>query len=77
MTIKCYHSDSGGEFMNKQFIELFQKSGIIHQLPYPYTLPQNGIAEQKHCHLIETSVMLIQTVLTATYLINRLPSSTL
>lgn len=87
-TIKCFRLNGGGEFVNKNFIELFQNSGIIHQLTCLYTPPQNGIAERKHHHLIKTIVVLLQTssmshlfwgeaVLTTTYLINRLPSSIL
>ena len=62
--------------------------GIIHQSSCAYTPQQNSVAERKNRHLIETArTMLIHhnvplhfwgdAVLTAGYLINRMPSSVL
>ncbi|PKU87110.1 Retrovirus-related Pol polyprotein from transposon TNT 1-94 [Dendrobium catenatum] len=84
--IMILRSDNGGEFLNKKFQTLFKLNGIIHQLTCPHSPSQNGVAERKHRHLMETTrTLLIQasipqhlwvdTLLTAAYLINQLPSS--
>jgi hypothetical protein len=65
----------------------FQK-GIFHQTSCPDTSPQNGVAERKNRHLLEVARSLMFTmnvpkflwreaVMTATYLINRMPSRVL
>ncbi|PKU80641.1 Retrovirus-related Pol polyprotein from transposon TNT 1-94 [Dendrobium catenatum] len=70
------------------FQNYFQTHGIQQQFSCPYTPQQNGLAERKHRHIIETARTLIldanlpynlwvYAVLTAVYLINRLPSSNL
>ena len=61
--------------------------GILHQSSCPYTPQQNGVAERKNRHLIETARTLLLhanlptkfwgDVLIACYLINRMPSSVL
>jgi len=62
--------------------------GIIHQSSCAHTPQQNGVAERKNRHLIETARTLLihmnvplylwgDAVLTACYLINRMPSSVL
>ncbi|PKU77855.1 Retrovirus-related Pol polyprotein from transposon TNT 1-94 [Dendrobium catenatum] len=83
--IKCIRTDGGGEYMCKRFTNLLNNYGISHQVSCPYTPEQNGVAERKHRHLLETTRTLLYTasvptsfwpdaVLTATYLINRMPS---
>ncbi|KAI0498967.1 hypothetical protein KFK09_019866 [Dendrobium nobile] len=83
--IKCLRTDGGGEFVNNSFTRFLQQHGIAHQISCPYTPEQNGVAERKHRHIIETTRSLLLTasvpyihwpdaVLTATYLINRMPS---
>lgn len=62
--------------------------GIIHQSSCPHTPQQNGAAERKHRHIVDTARTLLvnanvplkfwgDDVLTAGYLINRMPSSVL
>ncbi|PKU73081.1 Retrovirus-related Pol polyprotein from transposon TNT 1-94 [Dendrobium catenatum] len=85
--IKIFRSDAGGEYSSIPFRNFLSTKGIIHQFSCPYTPQQNGLAERKHRHIIETARTLllqahlptqfwIEAVLTATYLINRLPSLT-
>ncbi|PKU68003.1 Retrovirus-related Pol polyprotein from transposon TNT 1-94 [Dendrobium catenatum] len=84
-TIQIIRTDNGGEYVNKQFQTHCKTTGISHQVTCPHTPSQNGVAERKHRHLIETTrALLIQaslplylwvnTLLTANYLINRMPS---
>ncbi|RVW77010.1 Retrovirus-related Pol polyprotein from transposon RE2 [Vitis vinifera] len=62
--------------------------GILHQSSCTHTPQQNGVAERKNRHLVETARTLLlhshvsfrfwgDAVLTACYLINRMPSSVL
>lgn len=78
-SIKNIRSDNGLEFFNSQCNTLFPSQGIIQQ---------NGIVERKHRHLFEMARALQfqahislkfwgEYVLTAAFLINRLPSSVL
>ncbi|GJU80865.1 putative RNA-directed DNA polymerase [Tanacetum coccineum] len=86
--IKVFRSDNGTEFVNQQFSGFCESNGIIHQTSCSYTPQQNGIVERKHRHLLNVARPLLfqggiplnmwtECVLTATYLINRLPTSVL
>ncbi|XP_033513338.2 uncharacterized protein [Nicotiana tomentosiformis] len=66
-------------------VTFFAYQGILHQTTIPHTPQQNGIVESKYKYLLEVSrALLFQSklplkfwgdcVLTATYLINRMPS---
>nr|AAP21414.1 putative polyprotein [Oryza sativa Japonica Group]ABF99446.1 retrotransposon protein, putative, unclassified [Oryza sativa Japonica Group] len=66
-------------------ISLLHYEGIIHQTTCPGTPPQNGVAERKNRHLLEVARSLMfqmnvpkylwsEAVMTAAYLINRMPS---
>jgi hypothetical protein len=76
-------SDWGGEYLklNKFFADIV----ISHRVSCPHTHQQNGTAERKHRHIVETGLTLLAHVsvpfwfwsdvfLTACFLINRLPS---
>ncbi|XP_074302927.1 uncharacterized protein LOC141637261 [Silene latifolia] len=84
-TVKTVRSDNGTEFLQQYCSELFKSKGIVHQTSIVGTPQQNGRVERKHRHLLETARALkIQgnlpikflgdCILTATYLINLMPS---
>jgi transposase InsO family protein len=86
--IKIFRSDNGTEYVNKTFLEFFKSKGILHQTTCINTPEQNGVSERKNRHLLEVTRSLLfqnnvpkiywsDAVLTATYLINRLPSARL
>ncbi|PKU80787.1 Retrovirus-related Pol polyprotein from transposon TNT 1-94 [Dendrobium catenatum] len=87
-SIRMLRSDGGTEFINDKLRQFLVTHGINHQISCPYTPEQNGAAERKHRHLIETTRTLLSTasvpyiywpeaVATAAYLINRMPSKTI
>jgi histone deacetylase 1/2 len=76
-------SDWGGEYHNLN--SFFNKLGILHRVSCPHTHQQNGTAERKHRHLVETGLTLLahasvpfrfwsDAFTTACFLINRLPT---
>ncbi|KAM1674306.1 hypothetical protein ACFX15_039401 [Malus domestica] len=82
--IGTLRSDSGCEFISSNFKHHLSLHGIQQQLSCPYTPQQNGCAERKHKHIVETARTLliasqvphqfwVEAFLTAMYLINRLP----
>jgi transposase InsO family protein len=82
--IKCVQSDRGGEYQ-KLHHQFFLKLGIAHRVSCPHTYQQNGSAEQKHRHIVETGLALLprasvplkfwdEAFTTATYLINCIPT---
>ncbi|GKA59734.1 retrovirus-related pol polyprotein from transposon TNT 1-94 [Tanacetum coccineum] len=81
--IKVVRSDRGGEYVSP-FADLCAKHGIRHEFTSPYSPQQNGIAERKNSTLKEmVNAMLIssglsqdmwgEAILTATYLLNKIP----
>ena len=87
-SVKIIQSDGGGEFVNTVLQTHFAANGIIHRLSCPGTPEQNGLAERRHRHIVETSLTLLAHASvpvkywtaafnTAVFLINRLPSSVL
>ena len=76
--------DNGGENVNNDFIHYLTN----HETTCPQTPQQNGVAERKNHHLLEMARSLLigahvsrsswdVALLTATYLINRMPSKVL
>ncbi|KAM0052455.1 putative RNA-directed DNA polymerase [Helianthus debilis subsp. tardiflorus] len=86
--VEMFRSDNGTEFINSQMNMFCKQKGIIHQTSCSYTPQQNGVVERKHRHLLNIARTLMfqsglplrfwsDCVLTAVYIINRLPSSVL
>ena len=86
--VKILRTDNALEFTQKAIEELCLAHGIVHQTTCPYTSQQNGVAERKHRHpldMVRTLLLAMrvpqylwcEAVLTATYLVNRLPSAAL
>ena len=80
--VKTLRTDNGGEFTSKIFEAHLKACGIRHELTTPKTPKQNGAAERLNRTLVETtSAMLLhqkfwaEAISTATYLINRSPTS--
>ena len=82
--IKVLRSDNGGENFKQGLNVHFKDHGIIHQISCTTTTQQNGITERKNRHLLEVARSLLfamrvpnffrgEVVLTAAYLINRMP----
>ncbi|RVW15111.1 Retrovirus-related Pol polyprotein from transposon TNT 1-94 [Vitis vinifera] len=76
------------DYSRSPFTSFMSHHGILHQSSCAYTPQQNGVAERKNRHLVETTRTILlhsnvpfrfwgDTVLTACYLINRMPSSVL
>ena len=86
--IRILHSDNAKKYFSAPFNSFMASHGKIYQSTCPHTPQQNGIAERKHRHIIETARTFLlhantplkfwrDVVLTAGYLINRMPSSIL
>ncbi|XP_074283966.1 uncharacterized protein LOC141608519 [Silene latifolia] len=87
-SVKVVRSDNGTEIIQDTCLGMLAKRGILHQKSVPGVPQQNGRVERKHKHLVETArAMLLyaklpkrfwgESILTATYLINKLPSPVL
>ena len=88
ISICVLHSDNAKEYFSAPFTSFMSQHGILHQSSCAHTPQQNGVAECKNRHLVETARTLLlysdvpfrfwgDAVLTACYLINRMPSSVL
>ena len=86
--VKIFWTDNGTEYVNNEFDEYLSNYGIIHQTTCPGTSEQNGLAERKNRHLLEITRCIMmamnvpkflwsEAVMTATYLMNRMPSRVL
>mgnify|MGYP000176183438 CR=1 FL=1 len=86
--IKLLRSDNGSEYTSNKFDAFLQSHGILHQTSIPYHPQQNGNAERKNRRLMDIACSLLKTsnlpnsfweevVVTACYLQNRLPTTTL
>ncbi|CAM8996453.1 unnamed protein product [Rhodiola kirilowii] len=86
--VKTLRSDNAKEYLSAPFHEFMQKHGIIHQTSCVDTPSQNGVAERKNRHLLETARALlfemqvpkkfwVDAVSIACFLINRMSSTVL
>ncbi|KAG8480057.1 hypothetical protein CXB51_025173 [Gossypium anomalum] len=84
--IKKFQSDWGGEF--RAFASVLADQGILHRLSCPHTFEQNGVAERKQHHIVETGLTLLAQAnlplkywgyafSSAVHFINRLPTPVL
>jgi transposase InsO family protein len=81
--IKIFRSDNGSEFLSLQ--SFFITKGVEFQTSCVSTPQQNGVVERKHGHILRVARALLfqsnmpihfwgECVITAVYLINRLPT---
>jgi transposase InsO family protein len=86
--LRILHSNNAKEYPSHSFATYLFDKGIIHQTSCAHTPQQNGVAERKNDHLLDVSRCLLfhmhvpkqfwsDVVLSACYLINRMPSSLL
>ena len=86
--IQNLRSDNAKEYLSEQFQSFMLQNDILHQTSCVGTPSQNGVAERKNRHLLETAWALlfqmhvskhfwVDVVSTACFLINRMPSSVL
>jgi len=84
--LKSLQTDNAKEFL--ALTPYLHNNGIQHRLTCPHTHEKNGSIERKHRHVVETGLTLLSTAfipymfwgeafLTATTIINHLPSSVL
>ena len=83
--VQNLRSDNTKEYVSEQFQSFILQHGILHQTSCVYTPAQNGVAERKNRHLLETARALLfqmhvpkhfwaDAVSTTCFLINRMPS---
>ena len=58
-TIKVLRSDNAKEYFSSAVSSFLSSQGILHQSSCPHTPQQNGIAERKNRHLVETARTLL------------------
>ncbi|RDX81342.1 hypothetical protein CR513_37989, partial [Mucuna pruriens] len=84
-SIKRLRPNNGTEFVNLKFSKFLKDNGMVYELTCVNTPQQNGVVERKNRHLLEVARALLfqmsilnvywgEVVLTATYLINKLPT---
>jgi hypothetical protein len=84
--IKVLRRDNAMEYRDSKILSFLHEQGTLSEFSCPYTSQQNGRAERKHRHILDSvRAMLIsascperawgEAALTAVHVINRLPSS--
>ncbi|KAL5838389.1 hypothetical protein ACOSQ3_015558 [Xanthoceras sorbifolium] len=88
VSIRTLRSDNAKEYTSTLFQSYMVQNGMLHETSCVDTPSQNGVAERKNRHLLETARALLfqmnvpkpfwaDAVSTACFLINRMPSSVL
>ena len=83
--IQILKTDNAKDFFNSSLGPYLKSHGVVQQSSCVDTPQQNGVAERKNCHVLEVARSLLfqthlpkkfwgEAILTATYLINRMPS---
>lgn len=85
--MRLLRSDNAKEYMSATFQTYVAQQDILHQSSCVNTPAQNGVAERKNHHLLETARALLferkvpkdwaDAVSTACFLINRIPTTVL
>ncbi|XP_075489501.1 uncharacterized protein LOC142528343 [Primulina tabacum] len=86
VVIKCFRCDLEGEYTSNDFSRLLASDGTIRQTSCRETPEQNGVAEIKHRHIVETAPSFLlssnvpsafwgEAILIAVHVINRIPTS--
>ncbi|KAJ9540324.1 hypothetical protein OSB04_026830 [Centaurea solstitialis] len=86
--VKRIRSDNGVEFQSRQMLDYYTENGILLETSCTDTPQQNGVVERKHRHILEVARALRfeaglpiefwgECILTAMYIINRLPTKVL
>ena len=57
--VQNLRSDNAKEYVSEQFQSFMLQHDILHQTSYVDTLVQNGVAERKNRHLLETAIALL------------------
>ena len=87
-SLRILRSDNAKKYLSASVSSFMSSHGILHQSSCAYTPQQNGVAEHKNRHLVETARTLLlhhkvpqrflgNATLAACYLINRMSSSVL
>jgi len=87
-SVKILRTDNGLEFKEASALAFYESKGILHQTSCVETPQQNGVVERKHQHLLQVTRALMfqsnlprkywgEALLTAVYLINRMPTPVL
>jgi hypothetical protein len=52
-SVKCLHSDRGGEYLGKEFVLYLKKAGTLQKLTVHDTPQHNGVAERRNRTIVE------------------------